>query len=134
MRTLLLSLLCLFGALNVLQAQDYGIAYQAVARDADGDPLADAELNVRVTLMSADGSALWQESHASVLTNQFGNLALTIGDGALAFGSSSLSDVDWSESGLHFSIEVCAEWSGRRNCSFAIAVEQLGRRCVHLCR
>ncbi|MDE0870972.1 MAG: hypothetical protein OSA37_03535, partial [Flavobacteriales bacterium] len=108
MRTLLLSLLCLFGALNILQAQDYGIAYQAVARDADGDPLADAELNVRVTLMSADGSALWQESHASVLTNQFGNLALTIGDGALAFGSSSLSDVDWSESGLHFSIEVDA--------------------------
>ena len=39
MRTLFLSLLCLFGALTVLQAQaqDPGIAYQAVARDADGD-------------------------------------------------------------------------------------------------
>jgi hypothetical protein len=106
MRTLFLSLLCLFGALTVLQAQDPGIAYQAVARDADGDPLADAELNVRVTLYSADGSTLWQESHASILTNQFGNLALTIGDGAVTPGFSALSVVDWSAAGLHFGIEV----------------------------
>ncbi len=53
MRTLFLSLLCLFGALTVLQAQDqsHGIAYQAVARDADGDPLSVAALDVRITLM-----------------------------------------------------------------------------------
>ena len=108
MRTLFLSLLCLFGALTVLQAQDPGIAYQAVARDADGDPLADAELNVRVTLYSADDATLWQESHASVLTNQFGNLALTIGDGAVSPGFSALSAVDWSAAGLHFGIEVDA--------------------------
>ena len=108
MRTLFLSLLCLFGALTVLQAQDPGIAYQAVARDADGDPLADAELNVRVTLYGDDGSTLWQESHASVLTNQFGNLALTIGDGAVTPGFNALSAVDWSAAGLHFGIEVDA--------------------------
>ncbi|MBG27164.1 MAG: hypothetical protein CL852_00335, partial [Crocinitomicaceae bacterium] len=108
MRTLFLSLLCLFGALTVLQAQDPGIAYQAVARDADGDPLADAELDVRVTLYGADDAILWQESHASVLTNQFGNLALTIGDGAATPGYEALSAIDWSASGLHFGIEVDA--------------------------
>ena len=108
MRTHFLSLLCLFGALTVLQVQDPGIAYQAVARDADGDPLADAELNVRVTLYGDDGSTLWQESHASVLTNQFGNLALTIGDGAVTPGFNALSAVDWSAAGLHFGIEVDA--------------------------
>ncbi|MGB1076489.1 MAG: hypothetical protein ACPGYK_09900, partial [Flavobacteriales bacterium] len=110
MRTLFLSLLCLFGALTILQAQDtsYGIAYQAVARDADGDPLADAELDVRVTLRDADGNSLWQEEHASVLTTQFGNMALTIGNGMAASGSSDLGDIDWSASGLHFEIEVDA--------------------------
>ena len=108
MRTLFLSLLCLFGALTVLQAQDPGIAYQAVARDADGDPLADAELDVRVTLYGADDAILWQESHASVLTNQFGNLALTIGDGAVTPGYDALSAIDWSAAGLHFGIEVDA--------------------------
>jgi cytoskeletal protein CcmA (bactofilin family)/peptidoglycan hydrolase CwlO-like protein len=110
MRTLFLSLLCLFGALTVLQAQDssYGIAYQAVARDADGDPLADVELGVRVTLRDADGNSLWQEEHASVLTNSFGNIALTIGEGAGALGSGSLGDIDWSVAGLHFQIEVNA--------------------------
>ena len=110
MRTLFLSLLCLFGALTVLQAQDssYGIAYQAVARDADGDPLADVELGVRVTLRDADGNSLWQEEHASVLTNQFGNIALTIGDGVAASGSGNLGDLDWSAVGLHFEIEVNA--------------------------
>ena len=108
MRTLFLSLLCLFGALTVLQAQDPGIAYQAVARDADGDPLADAELNVRVTLHGADETTLWQETHASVLTNQFGNLALTFGAGATTPGFGALSSVDWSAAGLHFEIEVDA--------------------------
>ncbi|HBP45676.1 MAG TPA: hypothetical protein DD635_07210, partial [Flavobacteriales bacterium] len=108
MRTLFLSLLCLFGALTVLQAQDPGIAYQAVARDADGDPLADAELDVRVTLYGDDDAVLWQETHASVLTNQFGNLALTFGDGAVTPGYEALSDVDWSAAGLHFGIEVDA--------------------------
>ena len=108
MRTLFLSLLCLFGALTVLQAQDPGIAYQAVARDADGDPLADAELDVRVTLYGSDDAVLWQESHASVLTNQFGNLALTFGDGAVTPGYGALSVVDWSAAGLHFGIEVDA--------------------------
>ena len=108
MRTLFLSLLCLFGALTVLQAQDPGIACQAVARDADGDPLADAELDVRVTLYGADDAILWQESHASVLTNQFGNLALTIGDGAVTPGYEALSAIDWSAAGLHFGIEVDA--------------------------
>ena len=108
MRTLFLSLLCLFGALTVLQAQDPGIAYQAVARDADGDPLADAELDVRVTLYGSDDAVLWQESHASVLTNQFGNLALTFGDGAVTPGFGALGAVDWSAAGLHFGIEVDA--------------------------
>ena len=108
MRTLFLSLLCLFGALTILQAQDssYGIAYQAVARDADGDPLADTELSVRVTLKDG-ATTVWQEEHASVLTNQFGNLALTIGSGVTSSGT-SLSDVDWSAAGLHFEIEVDA--------------------------
>ena len=108
MRTLFLSLLCLFGALTILQAQDssYGIAYQAVARDADGDPLADTELAVRVTLKDG-ATTVWQEEHASVLTNQFGNLALTIGSGVTSAGT-SLTDVDWSAAGLHFEIEVDA--------------------------
>ena len=109
MRTLFLSLLCLFGALTVLQAQDqsHGIAYQAVARDADGDPLSVAALDVRITLMGSSG-ALWQETQ-SVTTSQFGNLALTIGDGASTPGmTESLDMVDWSEAGLSFSIEVDA--------------------------
>ena len=109
MRTLFLSLLCLFGALTVLQAQDqsHGIAYQAVARDADGDPLSVAALDVRITLMGSSG-ALWQETQ-SVTTSQFGNLALTIGDGASTPGmTESLDMVDWSVAGLSFSIEVDA--------------------------
>jgi hypothetical protein len=51
---------------------------------------------------------LWQETHASVLTNQFGNLALTIGDGAVTPGYDALSAIDWSAAGLHFGIEVDA--------------------------
>ena len=58
--------------------------------------------------MGLDDAILWQESHASVLTNQFGNLALTIGDGAVTPGYDALSAIDWSAAGLHFGIEVDA--------------------------
>ena len=63
---------------------------------------------MRVTLYGADDAVLWQETHASVLTNQFGNLALTFGDGAVTPGYDALSAVDWSAAGLHFGIEVDA--------------------------
>ena len=74
MRTLFSPLLCLFGALTVLKHRTWHLL-SGSCPDADGDPLADAELDVRVTLYGADDAILWQESHASVLTNQFGNLA-----------------------------------------------------------
>jgi len=81
MRTLFLSLLCMYGALNALQAQggNYGIAYQAVARDADGDPIAGASIDVRVTLRNAAETVLWTEAHNGVVTSEFGNIALTFG-------------------------------------------------------
>ncbi|MGA1374642.1 MAG: hypothetical protein ACO3YQ_07540, partial [Flavobacteriales bacterium] len=105
MRTLFLSLLCMYGALNALQAQggNYGIAYQAVARDADGDPIAGASIDVRVTLRNAAETVLWTEDHNGVLTSEFGNIALTFGS-----NTAGLESIDWSASGLHFHIEVNA--------------------------
>ena len=105
MRTLFLSLLCMYGALNALQAQggNYGIAYQAVARDADGDPIAGSTIDVRVTLRNGAETVLWTETHNGVVTSEFGNIALTFGS-----ITAGLESVDWSASGLHFHIEVNA--------------------------
>ena len=105
MRTLFLSLLCMYGALNALQAQggNYGIAYQAVARDADGDPIAGSTIDVRVTLRNGAETVLWTETHNGVVTSEFGNIALTFGS-----ITAGLESVDWSAAGLHFHIEVNA--------------------------
>ena len=63
-----------------LQAQqNYGIAYQAVARDAGGDALENATLDVRFTLLDAASSSVWSETHSGVLTDEFGLINLTIG-------------------------------------------------------
>ena len=87
-----------------LQAQqNYGIAYQAVARDAGGDALENATLDVRFTLLDAASSSVWSETHSGVLTDEFGLINLTIGSIA---GADDLAAVDWSAGGYSFQVEV----------------------------
>lgn len=82
-----------------------GFNYQAVARDAAGDPLAGTDLSVRISLYS--GSTLeWQEDH-SVRTSELGLFSLVVGSesatrtgGAIA----AFDEIPWSKGS--FSMEV----------------------------
>ena len=79
MRSLFLSAVMLVTAFAAQAQQSYGIAYQAVARDADGDALENATLDVRFTLTNAAESAVWTETHNGIMTDAFGLINLTIG-------------------------------------------------------
>ena len=65
--------------------------FQAVARDAGGDALENATLDVRFTLLDAASSPVWTETHSAVLTDDFGLINLTIGSIA---GADDLAAVD----------------------------------------
>jgi len=102
-RSILLSAFMLAATIGLQAQQNYGIAYQAVARDAGGDALENATLDVRFTLLDAASSAVWTETHAGILTDEFGLINLTIGSVA---GAGDLAAIDWSAGGYSFQVEV----------------------------
>lgn len=81
-----------------------GIKYQAVARDATGTVITDKEVefNIGIIQGSVDGILVYNEMH-TVITNKFGMVALTIGQGET--GDDFLS-IDWSEGPYFLNVKV----------------------------
>lgn len=83
-----------------LQAQTfpYGINYQAVARDANGNAKTNQSVNIRfsINMTTAGGPLIWQETN-SVITNSMGQFNAVIGSGTTTGGGSaaSFSVIDW---------------------------------------
>lgn len=89
-------MLLAFSSPLLAQSLNLGLSYQAVVRDTDGSPSADAPANVRFALHqgSATGTVLYDESQ-SLMTNQFGLVNTVIGSGTPSVGN--WAQVDWSE-------------------------------------
>ncbi|MCX6334781.1 MAG: tail fiber domain-containing protein [Bacteroidia bacterium] len=77
-----------------------GFNYQAVARDAGGNPITNASMPVRITIQSDSlgTGIIWQELHSSVITNSFGLFTLVLGKGARQSASTvaTFNDLNWS--------------------------------------
>lgn len=76
------------------------IDYQAIARDADGKPLAEQAIGVQMGILRGPlpGTLVYMERH-NMTTDQFGLFNLGIGTGTIQSGS--FSSIDWS-AGTHF--------------------------------
>lgn len=85
----------LFAAVSAYAQVPQGFNFQAVARDANGDILANTELGVQVSLIkgSEGENPLYEESH-SVTTNPLGLIQLVIGEGIPGEGQ-SFSAIDF---------------------------------------
>ena len=126
--TLLFSLASLVGS---AQNVPYGISYQAIALDQNGQPIPgidivgrpidDAEIGVRFTILegSASGPEIYQEEH-EVLTDLYGMFQLVVGQG-LQVSSDAFSEIDW-EGEKFLKVEISID----NNSSFELsAVQQL---------
>jgi hypothetical protein len=84
-----------------------GFNYQAVARDAAGELVANKSLQIRATIYSgSSGSNLeYQETHG-VATNANGLFSLIVGEGSP--GSGQFSTLKWGDKNHHLQIEVDA--------------------------
>jgi hypothetical protein len=95
-------LLILFSCLSsIIWGQvPQGIPYQAVARDAQGNPMANQSLTVQFSLheASADGQVVYQETQTSS-TNAQGLFSLTFGAGVPSVGT--FASINWG-SGYKF--------------------------------
>ncbi|MFB6342586.1 fibrobacter succinogenes major paralogous domain-containing protein [Saccharicrinis sp. FJH62] len=72
-----------------------GFSYQAVARDAGGDVIANQKVGIEISILknSVDGELAYVEEF-SPTTNNYGIINLTIGTGHPTFGY--FEDIDWS--------------------------------------
>ena len=98
----ILSILAISFFVNTIIAQSVPqkINYQAVAHDANGDVLANKNLNVTVGILSgsAVGTLVYEETH-SVTSNQYGLFYFKIGEGVVSSGA--MNTITW-ETTDHF--------------------------------
>jgi hypothetical protein len=100
MRILLTTLALFLSALLMAQAPAL-IPYQAVARDAAGQPLANSTINARFTIHdgSANGTAVWQELQ-TVSTSALGLFTVQLGS------TMPLTEVNWADGAKFMQVEI----------------------------
>ena len=100
MRLALTTLTLLFSALLFAQAPAL-IPYQAIARNAAGEPLASSTINARFTIHdgTATGTSVWQELQ-TVTTSSLGLFTAQLGS------SVSLGGVNWTNGGKFMQVEI----------------------------
>ncbi len=93
------------GSWTLTFSQSKGFAYQAVARDAAGSPLANQSVLVRALFRAGGpaGAAAYEETH-SLTTNDFGLLSAVLGQGTVVSGS--FDALDWSATEYNLEIQV----------------------------
>jgi hypothetical protein len=83
------------------------ISYQAVARDAQGQPLSDAAVQIKFTLLadSLTGAAEYSESH-SLATNSLGLFTTAFGAGTPLQGT--FTGINWTSGNKYIKVELDA--------------------------
>ena len=95
-----LAILLLVSTNLISQNFPYGINYQGVARDANGNAQTQQSINIRFSInkTTAGGTLIWQETNSTATTNNLGQFNLVIGAGTSTGGgsASSFSAIDWA--------------------------------------
>jgi hypothetical protein len=101
---LLLISICLLKVVNAQPHQAF--QYQAVVRDGSGNLITNQTVKFRLSIIDSyeAGPIVYQETHLEV-TNDFGIVTLTVGEGSPASGY-AFEDVDWSNNFKFMKVEV----------------------------
>jgi len=102
-------LIGLFMSLTMSMAQvPQAFNYQAIIRDADGSPIIDQAVSLRVSILqdSTTGTSVYTEIH-TVTTNQFGLVNLGVGTGTIIAGN--FSTINWGGGDYFLKVEVDPE-------------------------
>lgn len=107
MKTLTLTTFFFLALFSYALSQPAGFTYQSIVRTAQGQPLTDQDITMRLTVRegSAQGTAVYQEVH-NAQSNGFGLVNLVVGDGT---SSDDLTDVSWGSSSHYLQVEVDPE-------------------------
>lgn len=107
---LLLALAIATSIATLAQTFPYGINYQGLARDANGNAQVNASVPLRFTIYktSATGVIVWQETQATITTNSMGQFNTVIGSGQPVnpFTAVSFSQINWSNDNYFLKVEI----------------------------
>src|SRR5271155_1809001 len=85
----------LFSISGLMAQVPQGVNYQAIARDASGNVVANRQIGVSFAIHdgSATGNVVYQETN-SASTNQFGLFTLVLGNGTVVSGT--FASINWA--------------------------------------
>ena len=101
--TLALLCLCTF---NSLAQFPHAINFQAIARDENGEIMANTPIQIRLTIIdgSATGTEIYQELRA-LITNDYGSFSFQIGRDPNFVTLGSFEEIDWKTGGKFLKID-----------------------------
>jgi hypothetical protein len=103
--TVILTFSCFFW-INIVAQSPQAFKYQAVARDASGNVLANRNLSFRISILSGStsGTLVYSETHTNKITNDFGLAELEIGNGTVLSGT--FSAIPWGTNSYYIKVEM----------------------------
>lgn len=88
----------------VIQLMAQGFSYQAVVRDANGNPIEQQAVVIRFTLQNTDGETVYYTETHSATTSPQGIFSLTVGGGENPEGD--FSQIPWGSNEIEMKVEV----------------------------
>ncbi|MFO7863476.1 MAG: hypothetical protein R6U85_05715, partial [Salinivirgaceae bacterium] len=106
-----LGIIFLFLSTVIFAQAPLGFNYQAALRNAEGEPIVNQTVGLRIGIVqeSVSGTVVYSEEHQAE-TNAFGLVNLMIGTGDVQSGV--FADIDWSQANYFIKIELDAENNG----------------------
>jgi hypothetical protein len=114
---LILSLLLSFPFYLLVSQVPQGFNYQAIARDASNNPITNATISVKLSILkdtagfypSGGGTYIWEEEHLGVKTNAYGLFTVVLGDlsaGKVQGTAGTFSAIDWTKTPLFLGTKI----------------------------
>jgi uncharacterized protein (TIGR02145 family) len=108
MKTLALTIIALTVSVVLLAQGTMPFKYQAVLRTENGEIISDQDVTLRFSILSGESFDFLQYAETyDVTTNEYGMVALNIGEGMPAEGD--FEDINWSEEFTWLKVEIDAD-------------------------
>ena len=78
--------------------------YQAVIRDAQGNPMQNQQVGIRASLQNEGGTNVYYSESHTITTSPQGVVGINVGEGTVESGT--LNDVPWSTASVHLNIDI----------------------------
>lgn len=104
MKSILLFAISLVISINLLAQTPQGFNYQAVIRNAEGEPISEQNVNIQLTLQNQDGTVSFFVETQSITTSPQGVVNLVVGNGEVISGD--FNAIPWESNNIFLKIEI----------------------------